>query len=44
MAFAKAVSGTFYLCAGLAVVSFCTAFGMGWVDIRKKKSPAKGDA
>ena len=45
LAFSKATDGTFYLAAGLAAGSFFTAWGMGWVDIRKKKkTPVTGDA
>ncbi|KAF6817717.1 MFS multidrug transporter [Colletotrichum plurivorum] len=42
-AYAKSISGVFYMCIGLAGVSFVLAWGMGWVDIRKKKTANKGD-
>lgn len=36
LAFSDSVNAVFYLLAALAVVSFIAAWGMGWVDIRKK--------
>ncbi len=38
-AYAKSVDRVYYLCVGLAVVTFVLSWGMGWVDIRKKKVP-----
>lgn len=42
-AYAKSISGVFYMCVGLAGVSFVLAWGMGWVDIRNKKTANKGE-
>ena len=36
LAFSDSTNAVFYLLAALAVVSFSAAWGMGWVDIRKK--------
>ncbi|KAF9700054.1 hypothetical protein EKO04_001716 [Ascochyta lentis] len=36
LAFSESVNAVFYLLSALAVVSFSAAWGMGWVDIRKK--------
>lgn len=36
LAFSDSVNAVFYLLSALAVVSFTAAWGMGWVDIRKK--------
>ena len=36
LAFSDSVNAVFYLLTGLAVVAFASAWGMGWVDIRKK--------
>lgn len=36
LAFSDSVNAVFYLLTTLAVVSFTAAWGMGWVDIRKK--------
>lgn len=38
LAFSKSVNAVFYLLAALAAVSFTAAWGMGWVNIRKKTS------
>ncbi|KAJ5278978.1 hypothetical protein N7478_004350 [Penicillium angulare] len=38
-AYAKSFDYTSYLNAGVAAVIFLSAFGTGWVDIRKKKKP-----
>ena len=43
-AFAKGIDGTFYLATGMVAASLATALGMGWTDIRAKKSTAKGEA
>lgn len=36
-AYAKAVTAPLYLAAAAAALAFFSAWGMGWVDIRKKK-------
>lgn len=36
-AYAKSVDYVFYLTAGMGVIMFIFAFGMGWKDVRKKK-------
>lgn len=43
LAFSESVNAVFYLLSALAVVSFTAAWGMGWVDIRKK-APAEAEA
>jgi hypothetical protein len=43
MAYAKAVTSTFYLASAAAALAFLSAWGMGWVDIRKKKKSVNGD-
>ncbi|BCS17397.1 MDR family MFS transporter [Aspergillus puulaauensis] len=35
--YARAVGWVFYLVAALCVVTFASGWGMGWVDLRKKK-------
>ena len=42
IAYAKSVDRVFYLTAGMGVGCFVFAWGMGWKDLRKKKtvSPA----
>lgn len=42
-AYAKAATSPLYLASGAAVVGFFSALGMGWVDIRKKKTVVKGE-
>lgn len=42
LAFSDSVNAVFYLLAALAVVSFTAAWGMGWVDVRKKTSEENG--
>lgn len=42
-AYAKAVTAPLYLASATAALAFFSAWGMGWVDIRKKKTPPKGD-
>ncbi|KAJ5636568.1 uncharacterized protein N7484_009881 [Penicillium longicatenatum] len=37
-AYAKSIDYVFYATAGLGVVMFLIAFGMGWKDVRKKKT------
>lgn len=43
LAFSESVNAVFYLLSALAVVSFTAAWGMGWVNIRKK-SVAEAEA
>ncbi|GJC78768.1 efflux pump mlcE [Colletotrichum liriopes] len=43
MAYSKSISEVFYLLIGLGGVTFGLAWGMGWVDIRKKKVEKNGD-
>lgn len=38
LAYSKSINAVFYLLAAIAVVCFAAAWGMGWVDIRKKKT------
>lgn len=40
VAFSDSVNAVFYFLAALAAVSFTAAWGMGWVDVRKK-APAE---
>jgi hypothetical protein len=40
LAFSNAINHVFYLCVGCSIVVFLTAWGMGWVDTRRKKTPA----
>jgi hypothetical protein len=42
-AYAKAATSPLYLASGAAVLAFLSAWGMGWVDIRKKKTVVKGE-
>ncbi|KAH8196984.1 hypothetical protein TruAng_008843 [Truncatella angustata] len=43
LAYSKSVSAVFYLLVAVAVVCFAAAWGMGWVDIRKKASGDNGE-
>ncbi|KAI8244231.1 Efflux pump mlcE [Colletotrichum sp. SAR 10_96] len=43
MAYSKSISEVFYLCVALSGCVFILGWGMGWVDIRKKKAEKKGD-
>jgi hypothetical protein len=36
LAFSNSVNAVFYLLTALALMSFTAAWGMGWMDIRKK--------
>lgn len=36
LAYSKSVSAVFYMLVAVATVCFAAAWGMGWVDIRKK--------
>ncbi|KAL4865430.1 hypothetical protein BDV12DRAFT_200170 [Aspergillus spectabilis] len=42
--YAKAVGWVFYLVAGLCVLQFAASWGMGWVDLRKKKTQTEDQA
>ncbi|KAK7717951.1 hypothetical protein SLS63_010601 [Diaporthe eres] len=42
LAFSDSVNAVFYLLTALAVVSFTAAWGMGWVNIRKKEPVEDG--
>jgi len=42
LAFSDSINAVFYLLAALAVVSFTAAWGMGWVDVRKKAQAENG--
>ncbi|KAH8664341.1 major facilitator superfamily transporter [Xylariales sp. PMI_506] len=41
-AFSLSVGRVFYLMVACGFISFVVAWGMGWVDTRKKKTPEKG--
>lgn len=43
LAFSDSVNAVFYFLAALAVVSFTAAWGMGWVDVRKKAPAGNGE-
>ncbi|KAI0896269.1 putative MFS multidrug transporter [Annulohypoxylon nitens] len=42
-AFSTAFDTVCYMLIACAALSFVASFGMGWVDVRKKKAPEKGD-
>lgn len=42
-AYAKAVTAPLFLACASSALAFFSSWGMGWVDIRKKKSPLKAD-
>ncbi|KAK9426574.1 putative Major facilitator superfamily domain-containing protein [Seiridium unicorne] len=44
VSFANAISKVFYLLVACSLVGMVSAFGMGWVNVRKKKAQVKGDA
>ncbi|KAK9769015.1 putative Major facilitator superfamily domain-containing protein [Seiridium cardinale] len=44
VSFANAVSKVFYLLVACSLVGLVSAFGMGWVNVRKKKAQVQGDA
>ncbi len=44
VAYSNSVDHVFYLTATTGIVAFVAAFGMGWVDIRKKNAVADGEA
>ena len=43
-AYSEAFTNVFYLLVATSVAAFVCAFGMGWVDLRTKAKPEKGDA
>jgi hypothetical protein len=43
VAYAKAVTAPLFLASAATALAFFTAWGMGWVDIRQKKTPAPAD-
>ncbi|OHF02999.1 major facilitator superfamily transporter [Colletotrichum orchidophilum] len=43
MAYSKSIGEVFYLLVGIGGLAFVLSWGMGWVDIRKKKGEKKGD-
>ncbi|KAI0598793.1 major facilitator superfamily domain-containing protein [Biscogniauxia sp. FL1348] len=43
-AFAKSFDTLCFVMVAAASVSFIASWGMGWVDVRKKKQPASGEA
>lgn len=43
IAYAKSLSEVFYLCIAIGGLVFVFSWGMGWVDIRKKKTEKKGE-
>ncbi|OLN81036.1 putative HC-toxin efflux carrier TOXA 25 [Colletotrichum chlorophyti] len=43
VAYAKSINEVFYLLAGLGVLMFGLSWGMGWVDIRNKKTKTNGE-
>lgn len=44
VAFSNSFDRVFYLLVGCSIVGFVSAFGMGWINIRKKKVKEGGDA
>lgn len=43
LAFANSLDKVFYLLMACCLTGFVAAFGMGWVDVRKKKTIAEGE-
>jgi len=43
LAYAKAVTAPLYVACAAGALAFFSAWGMGWVDIRKKKTPVTSD-
>ncbi|KAK1480917.1 major facilitator superfamily transporter [Colletotrichum tamarilloi] len=43
VAYSKSIGEVFYLMIGIGGLAFVLSWGMGWVDIRKKKGEKKGD-
>lgn len=41
LAYSKAISHVFYLCAGAAVASFAFSWGIGWKNVKKAKNKAE---
>ncbi|KAL3291979.1 MFS multidrug transporter [Colletotrichum asianum] len=44
MAYVSSIDKEFFLSLGLAIASFCFAWGMGWRDLRPNKKPTKPDS
>ncbi|KAK2762494.1 MFS multidrug transporter [Colletotrichum kahawae] len=44
MAYVSSIDKEFFLSLGLAIASFCFAWGMGWKDLRPNKKPTKPDS
>ncbi|KAI6081858.1 putative MFS multidrug transporter [Hypoxylon rubiginosum] len=44
LAFANSFDTVCYMVIASSAVSFAVSWGMGWVDVRKKKEPGKGEA
>ncbi|KAF6806037.1 MFS multidrug transporter [Colletotrichum sojae] len=44
LAYVTSIDREFYLSLGLAIASFCFAWGLGWKDIRPNKKPPKTDS
>lgn len=42
-AYAKAVTAPLFLASAAGAAAFISSWGMGWVDIRKKKPPPSND-
>jgi hypothetical protein len=42
LAYSKSVNAVFYMLVAVGVVAFASAWGMGWVDIRKKAPEENG--
>jgi hypothetical protein len=43
-AYSDSVANVFYLLIATSGAAFLASFGMGWVDLRTKPQPKKGDA
>jgi hypothetical protein len=41
--YAHSLSHVFYLAIACCAVSFAASWGLGWIDLRKKKEPGKGE-
>ncbi|KAH0442469.1 MFS multidrug transporter [Colletotrichum camelliae] len=44
VAYVSSIDKEFFLSLGLAIASFCFAWGMGWKDLRPNKKPTKPDS
>lgn len=42
-AYSDGVNNVFYLAVAAGAAGFIASWGMGWIDIRKKKQPTTGD-